>query len=71
MTTLSESELDEISRAVEQDFPYDPALQQVHIARKIIAREAEREGLSYFDYVKREVQRIKRSKEVSTEKADK
>jgi hypothetical protein len=60
MTTLSEKEIDDIRRAVEQEFPHDPALQQVHIARKIIAREAAREGLSYFDYVKLQVQQIKR-----------
>jgi hypothetical protein len=36
---LSESEIEEIKRAVEKDFPHDPALQQVHIARKIIARQ--------------------------------
>jgi hypothetical protein len=52
MTTLPESEIEEIRRAVEKDFPHDPALREVHIARKIIAREAEREGLSYLQYVK-------------------
>ena len=52
MTTLSESEMDAIRRRVEEEFPNDPALQQVHIARKIIAIEAEKQGLSYVEYVK-------------------
>jgi len=33
-------------------FPHDPALQQVHMARKILAKEAENEGLSYLEYIK-------------------
>jgi hypothetical protein len=37
---------------VEEEFPNDPALQQVHIARKIIAREAELKGLSFLEYIK-------------------
>jgi len=37
---------------VDEEFPDDPALQQVHIARKIIAREAEHEGLSFLEYIK-------------------
>ncbi|MBA7568421.1 hypothetical protein ES708_10142 [subsurface metagenome] len=28
------------------------ALQQIHIARKIIAKEAEKMGLKYLDYIK-------------------
>ncbi len=52
MTTLSENEIAEIRRAVEKDFPHDPALREVHIARKIIAREAEQEGISYLQHAK-------------------
>jgi hypothetical protein len=37
---------------VEEEFPNDPALQNVHIARKIIAKEAELEGLSFLEYIK-------------------
>jgi len=37
---------------VEAEFPDDPALQKVHLARKLISREAEIEGLSFFDYIK-------------------
>jgi len=37
---------------VENEFPDDPALQQVHIARKIISREAELEGINFLEYIK-------------------
>ncbi|MCL0094801.1 hypothetical protein M1N58_02770 [Dehalococcoidales bacterium] len=37
---------------VVEEFPDDPALQQVHIARKTIAKEAESEGLSFLEYIK-------------------
>lgn len=52
MSKLKEKDVKEIRRAVEEEFPGDPALQQVHIARKIIAIEAESEGLSFLEYVK-------------------
>lgn len=52
MSKITEKEAEEIKRMIEKEFPNDPALQQVHIARKIIAREAELEGLSYIEYIK-------------------
>jgi len=52
MSKIKEKDVKEIRRMVEEEFPDDPALQQVHIARKIIAKEAEYEGLSYLEYVK-------------------
>ncbi|MCF7811519.1 hypothetical protein K9N50_11080 [bacterium] len=52
MPALNESDLKDIQKAVEQEFPEDDALQQVHIARKILAKEAEIEGLSIIEYVK-------------------
>jgi len=36
----------------EAEFPEDLALQRVHISRKIIAKEAEIEGVSFLEYVK-------------------
>ena len=36
----------------EKEFPNDPALQQVHITRKIVAKEAEYEGLSFLEYIR-------------------
>ena len=52
MSKVKEKDIEEIRKAVEQEFPDDPALQQVHIARKIIAKEAEFEGLSFLEYIK-------------------
>ena len=52
MSTLTEEELDQIRREVEEEFPADPALQQVHIARKILAKEAAKLGVSFIDYIK-------------------
>ena len=52
MRKLTEKEMEEVRKMVEAEFPDDPALQQVHIARKIIAKEAELEGLSFLEYVK-------------------
>ena len=36
---------------VEQEFPNDLALQQVHFARKIISRKAELLGMSFLEYI--------------------
>ncbi|MGQ9626678.1 MAG: hypothetical protein ACUVV0_07210 [Anaerolineae bacterium] len=52
MNKLEEKDIEKIRKAVEEEFPGDPALQQVHIARKIIAKEAELEGLSFLEYIK-------------------
>ena len=51
-TILNEEEIEEIKKKVKLEFPEDEALQQVHIARKIIRREAEKKGMKYFDYVR-------------------
>ena len=52
MSKITEKEMEEVRKIVNMEFPDDPALQQVHIARKIIAKEAELEGLSFPGYVK-------------------
>jgi hypothetical protein len=49
---ITEEELEEIKKVVKEEFPDDPALQQVHIARKIIVKKAEHEGLNYLEYIK-------------------
>ena len=59
MSKIKEKDIEEIRKAVEKEFPDDPALQQVHIARKIIAKEAQLEGLSFFEYVKLLGKRVK------------
>jgi len=52
MKDIRKKDIQEIKRMVEEEFPEDPALQQIHIARKIIAKEAELKALSFFEYVK-------------------
>jgi hypothetical protein len=52
MEEVNEDDIKKIKKMVEEEFPNDPALQQVHIARKIIAREAEMKGLSFLEYIK-------------------
>ena len=52
MSRIKERDIEKIKRVVEEEFPNDPALQQVHIARKIIAKEAKIEGLSLLEYIK-------------------
>jgi len=52
MRTLTETDVKEIAAAVRKEFPDDPALQQVHIARKILAKEAELQGSSLLEYIK-------------------
>jgi hypothetical protein len=52
MGKLKATVIKKITKMVEEEFPNNPALQQVHIARKIIAKEAELKGLSFLEYVK-------------------
>ncbi|MCL0049181.1 hypothetical protein M1O13_04680 [Dehalococcoidia bacterium] len=59
MSKIKEKDVEEIRRMVVEEFPDDPALQQVHIARKTIAKEAEAEGLSFLEYIKLLGKRVK------------
>ena len=49
---LNDKEIEKIKREVERKFPNDPAMQQVHIARKIITKKAKKKGLTYLEYIK-------------------
>ncbi|NVM31377.1 MAG: hypothetical protein HWN65_21235 [Candidatus Helarchaeota archaeon] len=59
MNIIKEKIIKEIKKKAEEEFQEDPALQQIHIARKIIAKEAEIEGLSYIEYIKKVRQKSK------------
>jgi predicted DNA-binding protein (UPF0251 family) len=52
MVRVTKTEIEAIRLIAEKEFPDDPALQQVHISRKILAREAELNGLSVVEYVR-------------------
>ncbi|MHA1488171.1 MAG: hypothetical protein ACTSRI_00535 [Promethearchaeota archaeon] len=49
---LNDNEIDKIKKEIEKEFPNDLPLQQIHIARKILAKEAELKGMKYLDYIK-------------------
>ena len=59
MKILKEIDIEKIRKEIEREFPNDFALQQIHIARKIIAKEAELKGLKYLDYIKELIKDIK------------
>ncbi|HUS04318.1 MAG TPA: hypothetical protein VMY79_02145 [Dehalococcoidia bacterium] len=52
MSKIKEKDVEERRKVIEEEFPNDPALQHVHLARKIIAKEARLEGLSFLGYIK-------------------
>ena len=52
VSKIEKQDIEEIRKVIEEEFPNDPALQHVHIARKIIAQEAGLEGLRFLEYNK-------------------
>ena len=63
MVKIREKDMQEIKMMVQKEFPDDPALQQVHIARKIIAKEAEIEGLSFLEYTRLLAETVKKAQQ--------
>jgi len=55
---VNDKEIEKIKREVEREFPNDPAMQQVHIARKIIAKKAKKKGLTYLEYIKQNFENL-------------
>jgi hypothetical protein len=58
-TFLTTAEVEEISQAVEKEFPYDPALQAIYVAREIMRKEAEQVGVDYPIYIRELAKKIK------------
>ena len=58
-TFLTPAEVEEISQAVEKEFPYDPALQAIYVARGIMRKEAEQVGVDYPVYIRELAKKIK------------
>ena len=63
METEARNKLENQIHEIEKEFPDDPALQQIHIARKIISQEAEQRGLSYFEFLQTQRQKSKNQKQ--------
>ena len=49
---IDKKKLEKIKKEVEKEFPNDDALQQIHIARKLISIEAKAKGMSLIEYIK-------------------
>ena len=56
---MKKERVEEIKRDVEREFPNDFALQQVHIARKLLAEEAKEKGVNFWEYIKMQVKEAK------------
>jgi len=54
MTNTRQKDIEKIKVDLEKEFPHDPALQQVHLSRKILAKEAEEKGISFIEYIRSE-----------------
>ena len=50
MTKSSMTELKKIRKTVASEFPNDPALRQVHIAQRLIARQAAARGMTIPEF---------------------
>lgn len=48
-----------IWRDIEKEFREDFALQQVHIARKLLSEDAKKRGIEFWKYIKMQAQKIK------------
>ena len=49
---VKKERIKEIKREIEKEFPSDFALQQVHIARKLLSEEAKEKKVSFLEYGK-------------------
>ena len=48
---MEREKIEKIKRKVEKEFPGDFALQQVHMARKLLSEEAKEKKLSFWKYI--------------------
>ncbi len=56
---MNEKIKEKIQKEVEREFPGDFALQQVHIARKLLSEEAKEKGVKFWKFIKMQVEKIK------------
>ena len=51
MLNLSKEDISKLEEEITKEFPNDPALQQVHLARRIISEIAKRENKSIIEVI--------------------
>ncbi|MBE0477538.1 hypothetical protein IBX65_00255 [Candidatus Aerophobetes bacterium] len=57
---MKEKKIMKIKRDVEKEFPGDFALQQVHIARKLLSEEAKEKNLSLWRHIKMQAKEVEK-----------
>jgi hypothetical protein len=56
---MKNERIEEVKRDIEKEFPNDFALQQIHVARKLLAEEAKEKGISFWKYIKMQAKETK------------
>ncbi len=57
-TFLTADQIADFTQVAEQEFPEDPALQEIYIARQIMRLESKELGMDYFSYLKQLADKI-------------
>ena len=56
---MEKEKMDRVTEKIKKDFPGDHALQEVHMARKILSSEAKEKKIRFWEYIKMQVERVK------------
>ena len=48
---MNAQDLTKLTKVIAKEFPGDPALQQIHLDRKVLSQEAREKHLSFVDYI--------------------
>ncbi len=56
---MKENRIEDIKKKVEKEFPGDFALQQIHIARKLLSYEAKKQQMPLWKYIKKYAEKTK------------
>ena len=57
---MRKEKIEKIKKEVKKEFPNDDALQQIHIARKILYAEAKENNMSFWKYIKMQIKNLKK-----------
>lgn len=61
MSKQDQMEIQRIIDSISKEFPDDEALQQIHISRKLLMKEAEEKGMSYIQYLREQTKKLRES----------